>query len=662
MSKSSVFPILLEETVKRYSYLLKDEEQFILFDPGAKNHFDNLIKGLEDLVSFSDIEYIILQSNDFLNVTSIDKLIEAGFKGHIIANEVGLPYINTMINANILTIQQLDYSLKLRSGKSINFLTMPFMPFPECYASFIVEDNILFSGHLFSQNVHNNENDEELVRAVNDFHESVLPGVEFIRQAINKIKKIDIKEIYPRLGYEVCQESVNTVILEVLKYDFYNSQQVIDRKNKKNVSYNYENICNHMLKRLEIKFEHQKILDVFKDSEIKLGVFPAIEIESTKLTGYKLWNTFFELIYQEQGIEWLVLLEPMVKKYSRVYNIKLPAIYKTKFLEQLNEIQALNAENIQLGEKVVNLTSQVDKTTDKLLRDSITNLYNQRFMIQHLLNNLGQPLEEKKTRGLIVLQIDNLLAINKKHGSNIGDETIRNLVHIINRVKSEDTILFKRNGPGIFVYKHNINEKMLTIFALKLSNSVKESDSFIEPITVSMGIVTIDELDPMYSLEERVNQFIDIALMRLEIAKQKGKSQVIFKNKVREPFVEGLILLIDEDETNQNLMVKIFERISYRVIIAKDIYHAYDILEKHNIDVIISEINLSKLDGFQLKQRLNQIPNLRNIPFIIVSHHKNLDVIIRANQLDVDIILQKPIIPEELIGHIKRIRDKRVIL
>jgi len=34
----------------------------------------------------------------------------------------------------------------------------------------------------------------------------------------------------------------------------------------------------------------------------------------------------------------------------------------------------------------------------------------------------------------------------------------------------------------------------------------------------------------------------------------------------------------------------------------------------------------------------------------------------RANLLGIDLILQKPIIPEELIGHIKRIRDKRVRL
>lgn len=662
MNKLKIIPIILEKEVNRQSYLLKTEDEIILFDPGAKQHVPALLTAIKQETEVADITHVILQSNDFLNSTSLDDLIKAGFKGDIIANEAGLPYLETMLNAGIKTIEELDYQLILKNNQILQFIPMPFLPFPECFGTYCVDDKILFSGHLFSQSVHENKNIKDLIQAIHNFHEMVLPSVEFVRHVMKKLKKIDVETIYPRLGFKILKDNISEVFLAILKYDFYNSQQVVERKNAKNVSYNYETICNHMLKQLETKYHREDILEVFKDSSIKLELMPSLEIESTMLTGYKLWNGFFDLIYKERGVKWLTLLEPIVKKYNRTYNIKLPVIYKTKFVEQLKKIENLNAENVKLEEEVQNLTSQVDETMDKLLRCPITNLYNQRFMIQHLLNNLDQPLEEKKTRGLLVIQIDNLIDINKKYGSNKGDETLRNLVHIINRIKSEDTILFKRNGPGIFVYKHSIDEKMLTIFALKLMNNVKESEVFLEPITVSIGIVTIEELNSRYSLEERVNQFIDIALMRLEKAKLKGKGQVVNKNTDKDSYVEGLILLVDEDETNQNLMVKIFERINYQIIIAKDIYHAYEMLEKHNIDIIISEINLSKLDGFRLKQKINASANYKNIPFIIVSHHKNLDVIMRANLLDIYLILQKPIIPEELIGHIKRIRDKRVIL
>ena len=155
---------------------------------------------------------------------------------------------------------------------------------------------------------------------------------------------------------------------------------------------------------------------------------------------------------------------------------------------------------------------------------------------------------------------------------------------------------------------------------------------------------------------------IELALTRLERAKQKGNGQVLDKETDVNTYIEGIILLVDEDETYQNLMIKIFKRINYDVIIAKDIYEAYEILENKKIDCIISEINLSKLDGFRFKQKLNDDISYKSIPFIIASHHKSLDAVIRTNLLDVDLVLKKPIIPEELIGHIKRIKDKRVRL
>jgi DNA-binding response OmpR family regulator len=101
---------------------------------------------------------------------------------------------------------------------------------------------------------------------------------------------------------------------------------------------------------------------------------------------------------------------------------------------------------------------------------------------------------------------------------------------------------------------------------------------------------------------------------------------------------------------------------NYQVIVAADVYQAFELLENNHVDIVISEINLSKLDGFQLKQRMNAVSTLKDIPFIITSHFKNLDVITRCNLLNIDLVLKKPIVPEELLGHVKRIQDRRVKL
>ncbi|MCD4827141.1 MAG: response regulator [Acholeplasmataceae bacterium] len=657
-----IIPILLEEKVKRYAYLIHNDNKSILIDPGSKHHIPMLLETLKKHLSISDIAYIILQSNDYLNLSSLDDLNKAGFNGQVVANETGIAYLNDMLDNDILSISSLGYQLKVSDKLTLDFIPIPFLPFPECFMTIFKEEGILFSAHLFSQSDSHDETLEKTILSINHFHEMILPSVEFVRQSIKKLKKYNLILIYPRLGSVLQRIMIPDIYAKVLAYDFYNSNQVIEYKNNKNVSYNYETIINHMLKRLESKYHRSDILDVFKDSEIHLELYPHIEIESTVLREYKLWNGFFDIIYQKKGIPWLITLEPIVKKYHHTYNIKLPTIYKTSFVEQESKIADLNLEKTHLKEKVLVLSSKISETTDKLLRCEITDLYNQKFMIGHLLNNLDKSLEENHVRGLILVHIDNLLEINKKYGTHKGNETLKNLVHLMQNIKTEDTLLFKQTGPGIYVYKHDIEEKALINFALNLSNQVKKSDLFIQDITISISISTTKELNDKYPLDERVNQFIELSQMRLERAKLKGKAQILDKTRDEDAYIEGIILLVDEDETYQNLMVRIFDRIHYKLILASDIYEAYEKLENHNIDIIISEINLSKLDGFQLKQKINESLTYKNIPFFMVSHLKNLDVINRCNLLDIDLILQKPIIPDELIGHIKRNRDKKVKL
>ena len=658
---TQIYPIIIELEVARKAYLIISEKIKVLIDPGAEYHVELLINELNQYTSIETIDFLILQSSDILNITSINTLVEKGFKGKIIVNQIGAPYLNHMFKGEIVTIEDLNFELPLVDKDKLQFIPTPFLPFPDCFATYHLESKACFTGHLFSQVSVSTNKKDNLIMSINQFHESILPSVEFVRQNIKKLKKYDIDKLYPRLGEPLLTKK-NEIINAVIKYDFYNTNQVISKINDKNVSYNYESICNHMLKVLEKYYHREEILSVFTNSEIKIDMIPHLEIDQTTLNGYKLWNTFFDLIYQNKGFEWLVILEPVVKKYVKTYNILMPTIYKTKMLEQRKKIENLSTVKETLEKEVSKLESKIDETSEKLLRCPITGLYNQRFMIQHLFNNIDLPLKENETRAIITVYIDNLISINRKYGSEKGDETLRNLAYLIERSKSEDTIAFKQNGPGIFIYKHQVAKEQLKTFIIKLRQAINDSDLFIEPITVSMSIVKFRELNEKYEKNEKVNQWIELSLMRLEKAKQRGVDQIVDDTNDDQQKTDGLILLVDEDETYQNLMMKIFDRIQYKVLIAKDIYEALALLEKHQIDVIISEINLSKLDGFQFKQKINDLIEFKNIPFVITSHHKNLDVITRCNLLDVDLILRKPIVPEELIGYVRRVRKQRVIL
>lgn len=321
----------------------------------------------------------------------------------------------------------------------MSFIPTQFLPFPECFVTYLKTEKILFSGHLFSQNIEI----EDLVKSINGFHETIMPSVEFVRHSMQRIRKLNIERIMPRLGVSFLRNE--EIFKAVIKYDFYNTKQVVEKKNAKNVSYNYEAICNHMIRWLSSRYDNAEIIEVFENSRISLVQYANLEIENTDLSGYKLWNYFFEQVYKIKGIIWLTILEPLVRKYNQLYNINLPAIYRSKIFSQQKEIVTLNTDNTKLEEKISNLQEKISTTTDKLLRCPLTNLYNQRFMTEHLLENISKPLDQGKLRALMAIQIDDLLEINQKYGKIKGDETIKNLVFVINRLKKTDTMLFKQN-------------------------------------------------------------------------------------------------------------------------------------------------------------------------------------------------------------------------
>lgn len=662
MNTSRVHKLVIEEKVQRNSYLIFDSEEIILIDPGSYFHADKLIEELTKLTQVKNITMLIFQSIDYLNFSGLERLFLEGFKGKIIIPNVDTDYVKKLVKFPVNTIADEKYKVPLKSGETLEFISTPFLPYAGCFVTYYSFKQSLFSNHLLSHHSSTPLNLQELIQSINSFHETILPSCEFVRHNIKKIKKYPFQWAYPRLGHIIKKDKLSPVLNGVLRHDFFNTQQVVEKINEKNVAYNYVMICNHMLKRLENTYPFEELIDIFEGSKIILTKNPPLEIEKTSLKGYRLWNGFFDLIYYKKGLEWLSLLEPLVKKYTKLYHIKAPLIYKLHSVNQQKKIKQLHDEKYLLEKRVKDLTSQIDQTLDKLLRCPITNLYNERVLIEHLRNHLDDRIKDEHSRVLIVVYIDNLYHINKKYGPEKGDETLKNLVYILENTLDNSMLLFKQNGPAIFIYAHAMHQQKIKETVLKVRNSVKDSDIFIEDITVSLSVINKDELNPQQDIKLRAQRMIELALLRLERAKNKGKGQVLDKDTDKDEVIEGAILLIDEDETNQNLMLKIFKRIGYEVVIAKDIYDAYSILKQREIDVIVSEINLSKLDGFQFKQRLNATQHYKNIPFIIMSHHKTLDVVMRCNMLDVDLILQKPIIPEELIGHVERIRSKRGVL
>lgn len=654
MLETKIIAVPLGRGRIRHAYLMLIPEEGILVDPGGFGTAGMLREAIEVHTPIEHIRSVILQCTHCSNTAALHYLKEHGLDATIYHNsDEALDLTHSFESHHI---RDVDFEVSLKNGESITFIPAPFLPYPDAFMTFLSGRNALFSSSIFSQTEMNHESREALKASLRAFHEKHMPSSEFLRPVLKQLDSHPIRSIYPATGSPIRWDDVKPVLTYLSKLDFYNTDlvKISTRTNKKR--YNYPMILNHMLKRLEAYYDPVEIMDVFKDSPITIEHNLSLEVTGSPLGGYKLWNRFFDDIYRKKGLEWLALMEPVMRKYTRLYGIRQPAIYKSELVRGKLKVRTLSEEKSDLETRVETLNKTLEKTAEQLVRCPLTGLYNARFFRKHLQNELYGPQEEG--RGFLTIRVDAFRDLNRKHGKASGDETLQNAAYLIERMKPEEALLFRGEGPGFHVFFNDTTEETMRQDAVRIRNGIGDSSLFIESISVSIAIVgewEVKETDPAL----RTHKLIELSNRRLEVAQSRGGGQIIDSSDDASTITEGTLLLVDEDETMHNLMVQIFARVQYEVHIAGDIYAAYEYIQKTKVDAIISEINLSKLDGLQFKRWLNDSQSYRDIPFIIMSHHKTRDVIKRANALDVALVLKKPIIPEELVGHVKRMRESR---
>ena len=79
------------------------------------------------------------------------------------------------------------------------------------------------------------------------------------------------------------------------------------------------------------------------------------------------------------------------------------------------------------------------------------------------------------------------------------------------------------------------------------------------------------------------------------------------------------ILVVDDSITSRSLERSILEAHGYRVRVAVDGQEALELLRAEKADLIITDIQMPRLDGFGLVEALKADPGLKGIPVIIVS-------------------------------------------
>jgi DNA-binding NtrC family response regulator len=117
-------------------------------------------------------------------------------------------------------------------------------------------------------------------------------------------------------------------------------------------------------------------------------------------------------------------------------------------------------------------------------------------------------------------------------------------------------------------------------------------------------------------------------------------------------------LLIAEDETNLRLVLqKELQRLGYRVQAAPDGEAALRKLEESNVDVLLCDINMPRMDGMELLRRVHERPNPPEV--IMLTGQGTIETAVEAMKIGAYDYLTKPYSINELDVRVRQAAEKR---
>ena len=115
------------------------------------------------------------------------------------------------------------------------------------------------------------------------------------------------------------------------------------------------------------------------------------------------------------------------------------------------------------------------------------------------------------------------------------------------------------------------------------------------------------------------------------------------------------ILAVDDERHIVRLVQVNLERNGYEVVTAYDGKEALEKVESEHPDLIVLDVMMPYMDGFEVLQNLKRNQSTRDIPVIMLTAKAQDADVFRGWQSGVDCYLTKPFNPMELIAFVKRI-------
>lgn len=115
----------------------------------------------------------------------------------------------------------------------------------------------------------------------------------------------------------------------------------------------------------------------------------------------------------------------------------------------------------------------------------------------------------------------------------------------------------------------------------------------------------------------------------------------------------SLVLVVEDDPASRQLLGQLLERDGYRVIAVADGEAAIRSVGEHSPDLVLLDVGLPRLDGYEVTRQLRRDPRTATLPVLLITGRTHPDDVVAGLDAGADDFLRKPFDRAELMARIR---------
>ena len=119
------------------------------------------------------------------------------------------------------------------------------------------------------------------------------------------------------------------------------------------------------------------------------------------------------------------------------------------------------------------------------------------------------------------------------------------------------------------------------------------------------------------------------------------------------------LLVVDDNRVNRLLLGRALEQLGHGVTFAENGRQALEILRAQAVDLVLLDIEMPEMDGYQVLEAVAAAPRLRDIPVVMMSSVEEVDSVARCIEMGAEDYLFKPVNPVLLNARVRSSLDKK---